>query len=182
MVANNDKLDEGARPEVTCSYKVPEAKCEPLPELRKATLGAYIHVSSSLSSLVSKMSAGTSHISLRRPPRPRIFSMVIALLFLTLSPLASAIKFDIPAVRHPTEKCIWNHANENVLVIVTANVAPGPNQRVDVSLVDGSDHQNVYLMKRNVRGETRLAITTHAEGDLGVCFTNTIDSSKWAAA
>ncbi|KZO94167.1 hypothetical protein CALVIDRAFT_539216 [Calocera viscosa TUFC12733] len=102
--------------------------------------------------------------------------MLATLFLLTLVPLCTAIKFEIPAVRYPTEKCIWNHANENVLVIVTANVANGPSQRVDVSLVDGSDHQNVYLMKRNVMGETRLAITTHAEGDLGVCFTNTIDA------
>ncbi|EJU02383.1 hypothetical protein DACRYDRAFT_51544 [Dacryopinax primogenitus] len=101
---------------------------------------------------------------------------MLMLLILGLSPLTEGIKFDLPGVKYPTEKCIWNHANENVLVIVTANVAPGPDQRVDVSLVDGSDHQNVYLMKRNVRGETRLAITTHAEGDLGVCFTNTLDS------
>jgi len=60
---------------------------------------------------------------------------------------------------------------------VTANVAPGNFQTVDMSLVDGSDHKNVYLSKKNVKGETRLAITTHAEGDLGVCFTNRIDKS-----
>jgi hypothetical protein len=44
-----------------------------------------------------------------------------------------------------------------------------------MEIVDGSNHRNIYQSKRNVQGETRMAITTHADADLGVCFTNTLD-------
>jgi len=33
------------------------------------------------------------------------------------------------------------------------------------------------LNKRDIKGETRLAVTAHAEGDVGVCFKNTLDAS-----
>ena len=101
------------------------------------------------------------------------------LIFLLLSflSLATAIKFELPASRYPIPKCIWNAAHNHALVIITANVAPGENQRVDIEVVDDSEHQNVYLSKRNIGGETRLAVTSHADGDIGVCFKNTIDAS-----
>jgi hypothetical protein len=60
-------------------------------------------------------------------------------------------------------------------VIVTANVGPGANQRVDIEILDSSPEKNVYLHKKNINGETRLAITSHAEGEVGVCFKNYID-------
>jgi len=63
----------------------------------------------------------------------------------------------------------------NALVIVTANVGPGPNQRVDIEIIDSSPQKNVYLHKKNINGETRLAITAHAEGEVGVCFKNHLD-------
>jgi len=63
----------------------------------------------------------------------------------------------------------------NALVIVTANVAPGLNQRVDIEIIDSSPQRNVYLHKKNINGETRLAITSHAEGEVGVCFKNHLD-------
>jgi len=63
------------------------------------------------------------------------------------------------------------------LIIVTANVGPGPNQRIDIEVVDDTDHRNVYLSKRGISGETRLAVTSHAEGDVGVCFKNTVDAT-----
>lgn len=56
-----------------------------------------------------------------------------------------------------------------------ANIAKGSNQKVDMEIVDGSNHRNIYQSKRNIQGETRMAITTHADADLGVCFTNTLD-------
>jgi len=43
---------------------------------------------------------------------------------------------------------------------------------VDVEIVDSSPQKNVYLSKKNIKGETRLAVTTHAEGEVGVCFKN----------
>ncbi|KAF4618491.1 hypothetical protein D9613_010038 [Agrocybe pediades] len=101
----------------------------------------------------------------------------LSLIILLLSFLhsVSAIKFNLPAFRYPPSKCIWNAAHEKALVIVTANVGPGPNQRVDIEIVDSEDRKNIYLSKRGIKGETRLAITTHSEGDVGVCLKNYID-------
>ena len=67
----------------------------------------------------------------------------------------------------------------NTLVVVTANVGSGEKQRVDVEIIDSSPQKNVYLSKRNINGETRLAITTHAEGEVGVCFKNYLDHSAF---
>ena len=68
------------------------------------------------------------------------------------------------------------HADQ--LVIVTANVMTGPQQRVDIEIVDSSDRKNQYLSKRNINGETRLAVTAHAEGEVGVCFRNYLDKGE----
>ncbi|KAG1903172.1 emp24/gp25L/p24 family/GOLD-domain-containing protein, partial [Suillus fuscotomentosus] len=83
-----------------------------------------------------------------------------------------AIKFALPAARLPIPKCIWNAAHIHALVIVTANVGPGTNQRVDIEILDSTPHRNVYLSKRDIKGETRLAVTAHGEGEVGVCFKN----------
>ena len=71
----------------------------------------------------------------------------------------------------------------DTLVVITANVEKGGlgNQRVDMEIIDGSNHRNIYQTKRNVMGETRIAITTHADADLGVCFRNHLDNSKSGA-
>jgi len=71
-----------------------------------------------------------------------------------------------------------------MLVIVTANVGPGANQRVDIEIVDSSPTKNVYLSKKGIKSESRLAITTHSEGEVGVCFKNYVegDVSYEAAA
>jgi len=94
---------------------------------------------------------------------------------LLLSSPVFAIKFVLPAQRYPPSKCIWNTAHDNALVIVTANVGPGEYQRVDVEIVDSSPKRNVYLSKKGIKSESRLAITTHAEGEVGVCFKNHIE-------
>ncbi|KAJ7037795.1 emp24/gp25L/p24 family/GOLD-domain-containing protein [Mycena alexandri] len=103
-----------------------------------------------------------------------LFKPLTALLVfaLFLIPPIYAIKFSVPTYRFPPSKCIWNTAHDGALVIVTANVGPGENQRVDVEIIDSSPAKNVYLSKRDINGETRLAITTHAEGEVGVCFKN----------
>ncbi|KAF8987609.1 hypothetical protein BDZ89DRAFT_1087702 [Hymenopellis radicata] len=96
---------------------------------------------------------------------------------LLLLPLeTSAIKFSLQAFRYPPQKCIWNPVHADTLVIVTANVGPGAKQRVDIEIVDSSPQKNVYLSKRNINAETRLAVTTHAEGEVGVCFKNYLDA------
>ncbi|KAI6148695.1 emp24/gp25L/p24 family/GOLD-domain-containing protein [Pisolithus tinctorius] len=94
------------------------------------------------------------------------------LLFVLLTPLVSAIKLALPPARVPAPKCIWNAVHTHALVIVTANVSPGPSQRVDIEIIDSTPQRNVYLSKRDVKGETRLAVTAHAEGEVGVCLKN----------
>ena len=90
-----------------------------------------------------------------------------------------ALKFSLPAYRWPQKKCFWNPVHDNTLVIVTANIGPGPNQRTDVEIVDSSPQQNVYLRKKGIKAETRLAITTHSEGEVGVCFYNYLEQGQY---
>jgi len=112
------------------------------------------------------------------PRRPtKVLLTLLAVLFLTRP--TNAIKFALPAQRYPPAKCIWNAAHVNALVVVTANVAPGANQRVDIEIIDSSPEKNVYLHKKGINGETRLAITAHAEGEVGVCFKNHLDSGTF---
>ncbi|KAG7095446.1 hypothetical protein E1B28_006192 [Marasmius oreades] len=106
-------------------------------------------------------------------PIPSLFFLIILGLLVGQS---SAIKFLLQSSRYPAPKCIWNPVHNNALVIVTANVGPGDNQQVDIEIVDSTEQKNVYLSKRNVSGETRLAVTSHAEGEIGVCFKNTVKS------
>ncbi|CAE6462015.1 hypothetical protein ACGC1H_001697 [Rhizoctonia solani] len=109
-------------------------------------------------------------------------SFSVLLLALVLSPLqTAAIKFALPASKTPTRKCIWNAAHDGALVVITANLGPGDNQRVDVEVVDRSEHQHMYLSKQGLKPETRVAITAHGEGDVGICFTNTLVGSVIAS-
>ncbi|KAF9528427.1 emp24/gp25L/p24 family/GOLD-domain-containing protein [Crepidotus variabilis] len=112
----------------------------------------------------------------RRPFSSTPFSLFI--LLVSLLNAVAAIKFELPAFRYPPKKCIWNQAHTNTLVIVTANVGPGVNQRTDIEIVDSSENNNVYLRKKNIKGETRLAITTHADGEVGVCLQNYIEGGS----
>jgi hypothetical protein len=118
-------------------------------------------------------------VSSSRSTHHRPLSISLLCLFsLILLPTALAIKFHLPAYHYPPKKCIWNQAHSNTLVIVTANVGPGVDQRTDIEIVDSSPKNNVYLTKRNIKGETRLAITTHADGEVGVCLSNYLEHSK----
>ena len=90
-----------------------------------------------------------------------------------------AIKFNLLAYRWPQRKCLWNPAHDNTLVIVTANIGPGPGQRTDIEIIDSSPQQNVYLRKKGIKAETRLAITTHSEGEVGVCFYNYLEQGQY---
>lgn len=112
-----------------------------------------------------------------------LFQASSLLLALILASHASAIKFALPAHRYPPAKCIWNTAHPNSLVIVTANVAGGvkTGQRVDIEILDSSPQKNVYLSKKGIVGETRLAVTTHSDGEVGVCFRNYLDHGPSSA-
>jgi hypothetical protein len=114
-----------------------------------------------------------------RPPLPATPLVFLILTFLVLISPTNAIKFNLQAHRYPPAKCIWNPAHTNALVIVTANIGPGADQRTDIEIVDSSPEKRVYLSKKDIKGETRLAVTTHAEGEVGVCLKNHLDSSTW---
>jgi hypothetical protein len=105
------------------------------------------------------------------------FSLPLVTVLLFLVSNAAAIKFNLPAFKYPPAKCIWNAAHPGALAIITANVGPGVGQRVDVEIIDSSPQKNVYLHKKDINGETRLAITAQTEGEVGVCFRNYLDSS-----
>jgi hypothetical protein len=96
-------------------------------------------------------------------------------LFLSLPLPTQSIKFALLAHRYPLPKCIWNTAHLNALVVVTAHVSPAAYQRVDIEIIDSSSERRVYLSKKDIKGETRLAVTSHAEGEVGVCFRNYLD-------
>lgn len=103
---------------------------------------------------------------------------MLALLFLPLLllPSAWAVKFSLQAHHSPAQKCLWNYAMADTLVVISVS-APlqGAMQRLDMEVVDGSGSRNIYQSKKGLKGETRMAVTTHADADLGVCFKNVLD-------
>lgn len=105
------------------------------------------------------------------------------LLLLLFTIQAAAIKFSLQAIRHPEPKCISNPVHDGDLIVVSVIVdhddssGPVESQRVDIEIVDSSPKRNVYLSKKNINGEKRFAVTSHAEGDVLVCFKNTLDWS-----
>ncbi|EPT02139.1 hypothetical protein FOMPIDRAFT_1160641 [Fomitopsis schrenkii] len=112
----------------------------------------------------------------RRPSRTSSLPFLwLATVLLLLCQPAHAIKFAVQAARFPAPKCIWNAAHPGALVIVTANIAPGDHQRIDIEIIDSGPQRNVYLSKKNISGEKRFAVTAHSEEDVGVCFRNYIE-------
>lgn len=115
---------------------------------------------------------------MRSSSLPLLFLSLLSFL-LVLPQQVLCIKFSLPAARYPPAKCIWNSAHPNTLVIVTANVGQNENQRLDVEIVDSSPQKNVYLSKRGIKGESRLAVTTHGEGEVGVCLKNYVEGGEY---
>jgi hypothetical protein len=111
--------------------------------------------------------------------RRRGTSLLVLLLLAFFALPSSAINFELHASHYPTPKCIYNTAHKSALIVVTANVGAGPNQRVDIEILDRGGHGNVYLSKRGIGGETRLAVSAHDDGDFGVCFRNYLDNSAF---
>lgn len=71
---------------------------------------------------------------------------------------------------------MWNYALADTLGIISINVVPRASntedkQNIEVRIIDRA-HHNVYLNKKGLKGETRLAINTHHNADLGVCLSN----------
>lgn len=136
-----------------------------------------------LSASSSRASSSQSPTSSRRTSLPTLsFLLVLFITLLSFPTPSAAIKFELAASQYPTQRCIWNYAHKNALIIITANVSPGKAQRVDVEVRDREGGAgNIYLNKRDIKGETRLAVTAHAEGDVGVCFKNTLDAGKFSS-
>lgn len=130
--------------------------------------------STSLTAQRPRLTTTTSE-NTKMVPSPLPVTFLLFILLLSFLQSVSAIKFSLPAFRYPAQKCIWNAAHANSLVIVTANVGPGLYQRVDIEIVDSGPNHNVYLSKKGIKGESRLAITTHSEGEVGVCLRNYIE-------
>ena len=122
--------------------------------------------------------ASGDHRSLAVLPMSCLFRLSLLLFLLSFVFPSYAIKFNLPAYRWPHKKCLWNPVHDSTLVIVTVNTSPGPGQRTDIEIVDSSPQKNVYLRKKGIKAETRLAITTHAEGEVGVCFYNYLEQGQ----
>ncbi|GAA5998980.1 Erv25p [Rhodotorula paludigena] len=112
-----------------------------------------------------------------RTPMRTLAASLVALW--ALAPLAAAVKFSLTAHHNPQPKCLWNYAMSDTLVVISVSSPLAGNnlQRLDMEVVDGSASRNTYQAKRGLKGETRMAITTHADADLGVCFRNVLDPS-----
>lgn len=114
----------------------------------------------------------------RRDASPAgLLAAFVAVVALCCLPAASAVKFSLTAHHNPTPKCLWNYAMADTLVVISVSAPIQGNnmQRLDMEVVDGSKSRNTYQSKRGLKGETRMAVTTHADADLGVCFRNVLD-------
>lgn len=49
--------------------------------------------------------------------------------------------------QRPLTPSIWNFAPADTLVVITANVPPVSGMRVDMHVVDGSEHGRIYQSK-----------------------------------
>ncbi|CEQ39137.1 SPOSA6832_00649, partial [Sporobolomyces salmonicolor] len=74
-------------------------------------------------------------------PSRASFSFLAALALLL--PLVSAVKFSLQAGHNPPQKCLWNYAMADTLVVISVS-APmaGSMQRLDMEVVDGSASRN----------------------------------------
>ncbi|ORX62456.1 hypothetical protein DM01DRAFT_354660 [Hesseltinella vesiculosa] len=92
---------------------------------------------------------------------------------------SSAIKFDLLAAKADdigsTQRCFAQYVPKDTKVLVTVSVADGFNQRVDYEIVEDGEHPNVYNKKRNIRNEFVNAFDTLHDGNINICFTNTLD-------
>lgn len=112
--------------------------------------------------------------------RHRRLSSLPALLLAALILLvtcAHAIKFDLSAYPSNSvddyKKCISQFVSSGTMVLITVKVDEGYNQRVDLEINDNSPARNQYVKQRDVN-EARLALNTHADADVIICFTNTL--------
>lgn len=127
--------------------------------------------------------------------------------FLTASPLAYALKFDLAAHmgnEHKYERCIRNFVGKDTLVLVTAIVDgfKGDGQVVNMHVRPWkaricrchasseppakilTSHQikdavgNEYGRPKDIVGETRMAFTSHADAAFDVCFENKLTAQR----
>ncbi|KAL1986065.1 hypothetical protein VTN96DRAFT_7078 [Rasamsonia emersonii] len=101
---------------------------------------------------------------------------LLSLLFVL--PFTSALKFDLPATTHKTERCIRNFVSNGQLVVVTAIVSGqrGDGQVVNMVIKDalGNEHGR----PRDIAGETRQTFMAPADTAFDVCFENKLVSRQ----
>ncbi|KAI8144397.1 emp24/gp25L/p24 family/GOLD-domain-containing protein [Fennellomyces sp. T-0311] len=103
---------------------------------------------------------------------------VCLILLAGLWTLGSAVKFDLPAALPANiengKRCLSQYVPKGTLVFARVNVGPGYNQRVGMEIVDDAEVPNVYTKKPDISGEITNAFDTRADGEINICFTNTL--------
>ncbi|ORZ15844.1 emp24/gp25L/p24 family/GOLD-domain-containing protein [Absidia repens] len=93
--------------------------------------------------------------------------------------LASAVKFDLLAStadkKDETIRCFSQYAPKDTKVLVTVNVGQGYNQRVDLNIYEHSEQTSVFAKKIDIKDEYNNAFDTLQDGEINICFTNTLD-------
>ncbi|KAI8342744.1 emp24/gp25L/p24 family/GOLD-domain-containing protein [Chlamydoabsidia padenii] len=101
---------------------------------------------------------------------PMTLSLVYLLVIIvTLIVSTQAVKFDLPATDQPTPRCLSQFVTKDTQVFITVSQ-------------DGSV-PNVYTKKRDLQSSFANAFDTISEGQVRLCFTNTLEkgstSSRW---
>ncbi|SAL95854.1 hypothetical protein [Absidia glauca] len=104
------------------------------------------------------------------------FSLLIGA---TLVALTSAVKFDLKAATAMEQegpgRCFSQYVPKDTKVLVTVNVGQGYNQRVDCTIFEDGEQPNVFAKKRDIKDEYNNAFDTLQDGEINICFTNTLD-------
>lgn len=99
------------------------------------------------------------------------FSTILFCFFISL---ASALRFDVPALPSGSEPfCVRDFITENQLVVVKLHSSGrvGDGQVLNFYIVDSVG--NEYRKKKDFAGNVRVAFTSHANAAFDVCFENT---------
>ncbi|CAO3615611.1 unnamed protein product [Cunninghamella blakesleeana] len=102
-------------------------------------------------------------------------SKAISFILVTaLAALSFAVRFDLHANTPDSviPKCFFQYVPKNTKVLVTINVADGYNQHVDFEISDASGS---LLKKKNIKNDINNAFDTSEDGNIKICFTNTLE-------
>ncbi|KAI8092949.1 emp24/gp25L/p24 family/GOLD-domain-containing protein [Halteromyces radiatus] len=109
---------------------------------------------------------------------PSLLPCLLSILFI-FTLIAQAVRFDLTASQadrpEPRQRCLSQFVAKDTQVYITVNVGNGYNQRVDLKVSQDGDVPNVYTRKRDLQQSFANAFNTISEGQVKVCFTNTLD-------